>query len=564
MNKKMVVLIAIILFASLALAACGTAETSTAPPASTTQTAIATTTKAPVVTTTAAPVVTSAPTSVAKTTTAPVATSKPPATTAGPQQYGGVLKIIVSGSPLMLGDPPLMTDSNSIMGSIPCLQSLVFSDNAGQMQGVLATDWTIAEDGKSITLNLRKGVKFHDGTDFNAQAAKWNLDRFLASKRSEAAQWDSIEVINDYTIKLKLKSFQNTILNGLEGLAGAMVSPTAGQKNGADWMKLNPVGTGPYKLKNFSRDVTLEYTRFDDYWGGKPYLDGIQFFYIADGTTAQLAFQSGVADVVSTMTDSVTADLLKRGFRMEKRPGAMMNLIPDSKHSTSPFADVKVRQAVSYAIDRQGISNTLGYGLWEVVDQPAIGNHFGRVDNSPYKYDVAKAKQLLKESGYPNGVKASIISASTFARDPLVAIQAQLAAVGINLELKIVEFAAWNDYVLKGWDNALLWVTQGATDTNYVAFLDRYYGAKTTRYPVMQKPAGLTDLIDKALATPDFATEKSLCQQAVRMILDDCTAIPVYAGSAAYVMTDKPRDTYFSNLGGSGFRWSAEKAWLSK
>jgi len=96
MNKKMGVLIAIILFASLALAACGTAETSTAPPASTTQIAIATTTKAPVVTTTAAPVVTSAPTSVATTTAAPVATSKPPATTAGPQQYGGVLKIIVS------------------------------------------------------------------------------------------------------------------------------------------------------------------------------------------------------------------------------------------------------------------------------------------------------------------------------------------------------------------------------------------------------------------------------------------------------------------------------------
>jgi len=450
------------------------------------------------------------------------------------------------------------------MGVIPCLQALVFPDNAGKMQGVLATDWTVAPDSKSITFNLRKGVKFHDGTDFNAQAAKWNMDRQKATNKVEVAQWESIEVVSDYTIKLNLKTFQNTILNGLEGAAGQMVSPTAGQKNGADWMKLNPVGTGPYKIKSFSRDVTLEYTRFDDYWGGKPYLDGIQFFYIADGTTAQLAFQSGVADVVSTMTDSVTADLLKRGYKMEKRPGAMMNLMPDSKHATSPFADVKVRQAVSYAIDRHGISNTLGYGLWEVVNQPAIASHFGHVDNSPYKYDVAKAKQLLKESGYPNGVKASIISASSFARDPLVAIQAQLAAVGINLELKIVEFAAWNDYVLKGWDNALIWVTQGATDTNYVAFLDRYYGAKATRYTVMQKPAGLTDLIDKALATADYETEKSLCQQAVKMILDDCTAIPVYAGSAAYVMTDKPRDTFFSNLGGSGFRWSAEKAWLSK
>jgi len=128
----------------------------------------------------------------------------------------------------------------------------------------------------------------------------------------------------------------------------------------------------------------------------------------------------------------------------------------------------------------------------------------------------------------------------------------------------LVEFAAWNDYVSKGWDNALLWVTQGATDTNYAAFLDRYYGAKSIRYPVMAKPPGLTELIEKALATPDYATEKGLCQQAVKMIVDDATAIPVYTGSAAYVLTDRVHDTFFSNVGGSGFRWSAEKAWLSK
>jgi peptide/nickel transport system substrate-binding protein len=562
MINKLGILLAILVIASLALAACGTSATSTTPPATVVQTTAPAT--KPAVTTTA-PVATSQPTSVAVTTVPPVIPSTKPVTTiAGPQQYGGILRIIVGSSPLVLGDPTLMTDSNSNMGMIPCLQALIFSDNAGKMLPVLATDWTVATDNKSITFNLRKGVKFHDGTDFNAQAAKWNLDRMKATNRGEVTQWDSIEATGDYSIRLNLKSFQNTILNGMEGTAAVMVSPTAAQKNGLDWIKLNPVGTGPYKFKSFSRDVSLEYTRFDDYWGGKPFLDGIKFIYIADGTTAQLAFQSGVSDVVSTMTDSVTADLIKRGYIMEKRPGAMMNLIPDSKHTTSPFADLKVRQAISYAIDRQGLANTLGYGLWEVVNQPAIASHFGHIDNSPYTYDVAKAKQLMKESGYPNGIKASIISSGSFVRDPLVVIQAQLAAIGIAAELKVVEFAAWNDYVSKGWDNALLWVTQGATDTNYVAFLDRYYGAKATRYPVMQKSKELTDLIDKALATPDYATEKSLCQQAVKMIVDDATAIPVYTQSAAYVLTDKVRDTYFNNLGGSGFRWAAEKAWLSK
>jgi peptide/nickel transport system substrate-binding protein len=559
MVKRFIILVTVLLIASLTMAACSTPASST--PAKTTPPVSSTASK------TTSPVTAVPPASATSTSTTLATASPKPSVTpaAGAQQYGGILKIIASVSPLYLGDPTLMTDSNSNMGMIPCLQALLLSDNDGKMQGILASDWTIAQDGKSITFNLGKGIKFQDGTDFNAQAAKWNLDRIMAANRTEAAQWNSVEVTGDYAIRLNLKSFQNTVLNGLEGTAGCMVSPAAAQKNGLEWIKLNPVGTGPYKFKSFSRDVSLEYSRFDDYWGGKPYLDGIQFTYIADGTTAKMSFQTGAADIISTKTDSVTADLVKQGYKLEKRPASMMLLIPDSKHANSPLADVKVRQAINYGFDRQGLANTLGYGLWEVVNQPAVAGQFGHVDNCPYTYDVTKAKQLMKESNYPNGFKTTFISSTTVVKDPLVAIQAQLADIGITAELKMVEYAAWNDLVAKGWDtNALLWASQGATDTNYVAFLDRYYGAKSNRYPVMARPAGLTELIDKALATPDYASEKSLCLQAVKMTVDDATTIPVYCGSAAYVLTNRVHDTYFSNVGGSGFRWSVEKAWLSK
>ena len=210
------------------------------------------------------------------------------------------------------------------------------------------------------------------------------------------------------------------------------------------------------------------------------------------------------------------------------------------------------------------MANTLGYGLWEVVNQPASAAQFGRIDNSPYTYDLAKAKQLMKDSGYPNGFKTSIIASNTYVRDPLVAIQAQLAAIGITAELKIVEFAAYNNYVNQGWDNALLWATQGATDTNYVAFLDRYYAANAVRYPVLAKPAGSGDIISKALLATDYATQKSLSQQVVKMLVDDCTAIPVFIQAASFILNSSVHDTNYSNVGGSGFRWSAEKAWLSK
>jgi len=565
MVKRLFVMVAVLLIASLMLAACSSTQsspTTSSTPAKTN----------PPITTVAQPTsaaVTSAPpTTIPSTSTVSTATSPKPSVTPTPgvQQYGGILRQVTMGSPLILGDPTLSTDSNSIGAEVCSIETLVNTDNSGQFHGVLATDWTIAPDGKSITLKLRKGVKFQDGTDFNAQAVKWNLDRYYQAYKtaSPTNQWDGIDVIDDYTVKLNLKSFMNTIVNGLDGNAGMMISPTAFQKNGADWVKTNSCGTGPYMLKSFSRDVKTEYTRFNDYWGGKPYLDGMQLLPIADATTAQLFFQSGGCEVAGISSDTVVNDLVKKGYLLERRPGAMPVLIPDSKHTSSPFSNLKVRQAIMYAIDRQGICNSLGYGLWEPAYQPAAAYQFGHIDNVPYTYDVAKAKQLMKEAGYPNGFKASIISSSSFNKDPLIAVQAQMAAIGITIDLKMVEFAAWNDYVNKGWDNALLYGLQGATFTNYVSHLTQYFSSTAVRYPVMARPAGLDDLINKALATPDYKTEKDLCQQAVKMIVDDATAIPLYIPPASFVLTDKVHDTHFDSLAGAGFRWGITTAWLSK
>jgi peptide/nickel transport system substrate-binding protein len=562
MKKSVFLLLAFLIIVALSLVACSSPTTSPATTAPVSKPPVATT-ALPAATTTSAP--TTAPPSPSVIVPAPVQSATPTAS-AGAPQTGGTLRVILFGTPLFIGDPTLFTDSNSNMAAIPDLEALVFSDNSGQFRGVLATSWTVAQDGKSVTFNLRKGVKFHDGTDFNAAAAKWNMDRYMAANPGTVPLWAGIDVVDDYTIKLNLKSFQNTVLNGLEGASGMMVSPTAAQKNGLDWMKSNEAGTGPFTLKSFSRDVSVQFTRFDGYWGPKPYLDGVTFNVIADANTARMAFEGGQNDVFSSPVDSVTADLVKKGYILQYRPGPLMSLVPDSKHDTTPFSKVAVRQAVSYAIDREGMAKTLGFGFWEVTYQPNAAYQFGHIDPGqvPYKYDPAKAKQLLAAAGYPNGFTTQIITASSFAKDPVLAMQANLKDVGITVNINTVEFAAWNNFVTKGWDNGLIWVTQGATDTNYGAFLDRYFSATATRYPVLNKSTALTDLITKVVATPDYATEKSLAQQAVKMLVDDCTTIPVFIQPANYVLQKNVRDTNFSNLGGSGFRWSPGQAWLSK
>jgi peptide/nickel transport system substrate-binding protein len=561
LKTRVCLLLAVLVIIILALVACS--SPTTPPPSSS-----APASKPPV--TTAPPPVTAPPSSAAPTASVLVPpTLRPTASeaTAGTQKSGGTLRLILASSPLFLGDPALGVDVSSIYSYIPSIEALVNSDNSGKMNGVLATAWTVAPDGKSIVFNLRKGVKFHDGTDFNAAAAKWNMDRFMTANKGTVPLWTGIDVVDDYTIKLNLKSFQNTILNDLESVAGMQVSPTAGQKNGVDWMKLNEAGTGPFTLKSFSRDVNEQYTRFDGYWGGKAFLDGISIQFIADANTARAALESGAADVFNSNTDAIVFDLVKKGYKLENRPGPLMVLVPDSKHDTSPLSKPGVRQAISYAIDRDSMAKSLGYGYWEVENQLSASYQFSHLDASqvPYKYDPTKAKQLLTAAGYPNGFTTSIIYTTTFGNsDPLMAIQSNLKDIGITANINLLQFAAWNDVVLKGWDNGMVWAVQGATDTNYAAFLNRYYSATATRYPVLAKPAGLTDLIDQALTTADYATEKSLCQKALKLLTDDCTTVPTYISSANYVMQKYVMDTKFSNLGGAGFRWSPQTAWLNK
>ncbi|MDD1710093.1 MAG: ABC transporter substrate-binding protein, partial [Methanoregulaceae archaeon] len=434
-------------------------------------------------TTTPPSAATTIPTTAAtSTTTKPVTT--PATTTTAAQQYGGTLRIITVNSPQALGDPlQVRLFFGSIMAFIPCLESIIVFDNGGVPHGVLAESWTTAENKSSITFNLRKNVKFHDGTPFNAAAAKWNLDRMLSANVSTTATWSGIDVVDDYTIRINLKSYMNTILNGLEGTTGLMISPTAFKANGAEWAKTHAVGTGPYKLSSFVPDTSVDYVRFEDYWGGRPFLDGVKFIVIADATTAQMTFLAGQADVLASSSDANTADLASKGYKVETRPAASMVLLPDSIHPASPLSKLQVRQAISYSIDNTAIAKAFGYGYWIPATQLAAPQQFGYVPNLGYQpINIEKAKQLLTAAGYENGFTTKLITSSALANDPLVSIQNYLKAVNITATIETNSQAAWNDMAIKGWDSGMMWITLGATDTNYGSYLDRYFGALSIYY----------------------------------------------------------------------------------
>lgn len=549
MKKTLFLLMAGVLLLVLLLSACAQqTPTPTAKPTATT-TAPATTKPAP-------------------TTTVPATTTKPatPSTGPGGQKYGGTLIVITPSTPLAFGVPALLgLDAGSIGAAIPAIQTLVNNDNSGKTTGTLAESWKIDVANKTITFSLRKGIKFHDGTDFNAQAAKWNMDQVLAKKISQTAQWNSVDIVDDYTVRVNLKTYQNTALTNFESSAGMMISPTAFQKNGEEWAKINPVGTGAFKLKNFQRDVSLEYEKNTDYWEkGKPYLNGLKFQFIKDAVTARMAFQAKQGDVVTNQTEDAIQELKKAGFKTESRIGAAMVLIPDSTHKDSPFANIKVRQAVALAIDRDTICDRIGFGTWDPMNQPAAKTHFGQINITGKTYDPLKARQLLAEAGYPNGFTTTITTSSTFTQNTVQALQAYLDEVKITVKLDVVTFAKWNEMVYAGWNNSLMYVTQGATDTNYCSFLDRYYSAAATRYPVLKKPDGLTAQITDMLNETEYDKYVALSQKAVKILVDDMTVIHIYVGNATNVLQTYVNDTSFNSLSGSGFRWYPENAWLNK
>ncbi len=322
----------------------------------------------------------------------------------------------------------------------------------------LASAWTVSPDGRTYTFKLRQGVKFQDGTAFDAAAVKFNIERDLdpAVRNPSRFYWNlldpsNIETPDPYTIVLHFRQPDPTLLEKLATTTVDIVSPTAVKTLGNAKLALGPVdaGTGPYVFKEWIHGDHLTFARNPNYWGRKPYFDQVIFRVVPNAGTretmlragdVQMAFEPPAPDVPAMRKDPslrVVEGLTDRDIFI-----GMNNLY-------GPLKDVRVRQALNYAVNKQALIHSVVFGLANVLESPTTPNLFGytRIQPGGWPFDPARAKKMLADAGYPNGF-AIVLRAPTgrYIQDYQAAqgVAAQLANVGVQAT---VETADWPSYI---------------------------------------------------------------------------------------------------------------------
>ena len=314
----------------------------------------------------------------------------------------------------------------------------------------LALKWEQSKDGMSWTFSLRKGVKFHDGTPFNAEAAKVFFERMIGpEKPSRAALYTpfvkSVDVVDEYTVKVNMVAPFAFFLNNLAHSASGIISPTALKTYGKD-ISRRAVGTGPFKFVEWVHGDHLTMVRNDDYWGGKPYLDQIIVKTVKEDSARVMMLQSGDAQLIVRIPSEDIPRLEKDSNLKLDSTETLRTLYLQINCAKKPFTDVRIRQAIAHAIDKESIVKNIYQGRALVAQNIVAPLTTGYVPIKGLSYDPERAKKLLAEAGYPNGLKAKFWSPQgRYPKDfeMAQAIQQQLKKAGIDCTLDTMEWAAY-------------------------------------------------------------------------------------------------------------------------
>ena len=374
---------------------------------------------------------------------------------------GGTVNIPITDDPTTLQGWMLRNSNESVLSSA-IYETLLAYDETGTPQPYLLESFEADPEALTYTLVVKDGITFQDGTPLDAEAVKWNLDYYKENGVLTGSYYnsvESVEVVDEKTVVVHMSTW-DALFNYALARTCYICSPTAVEELGADGFNEKPIGTGAFKVTEWVHGQGIYCEKYEDYWQGEPYLDNVNFVIYASTATQQAALEVGDLDVMNLSGDVVTADALKaQGYNLTNAaiPATGYTLCFNSQ-ADGPLADVRVRQAICYAVDSDTICNSLlGNGEYGTAStQWAVSTSSEYNDEiTGYPYDVEKAKDLLAEAGYADGFDLTInFQVGDFAKSVCQVIQNELLEIGINVTLNQIEVANYANY-LGEWDGVL-------------------------------------------------------------------------------------------------------------
>ena len=399
---------------------------------------------------------------------------------------------------------------------------------AGPDGGVIpavASDYKMSPDGKKYTFTLREGVTFHNGEQVKAEDVLYSLDRCAGSENNGVpliAAFSNVAAIyaaDDRTVCVELKEPSLEFLNSM---TAAIIPNGSGEKISAD-----PVGTGPFKFVSYHPQNSMEMVRFDGYWGAAPKLEKVTFKIITEVNTLVLGLKGGTLDMVIHMPNTVAAEVQKDFTVLEGTMKLVQALYLNN--AVKPFDDVRVRQAMYYAINVPEIIDFVcdGAGVPTGTSMyPAFTKYFVADLAQVYQHNIERAKQLLKEAGYPNGFDMTITVPGNYEQhvDTGLVLSQQLAEVGINAEVVEVSWESWVTDVYKGRNYQSTVSGIAASDMTAREMLDRYTTTHSKNFIGFSNEE-YDKVVAQAIVTLDMEEQVALYKRAQEILNEQAASL---------------------------------------
>lgn len=473
------------------------------------------------------------------------APSAPPGGTSTPSSPAGTLTIAMRGD-IQSAHPYLSYDIVGISYRENVFDGLVEWGYDGKIVPGLAESWKV--DGTTITFTLRKGVKFHSGDPFTADDVKFSIDH-LKSKElnsgsaSNVAAIESVKVVDPNTVQLLLNKIDARLFDVLANNV-SIIPAKYFQSLGLDGFSAKPVGTGPFKFVSWAKDDKIVMEANESYWDGsfkgKPLVKTLTFRSIPTAATRVAELKAGSVDIMQDLAPDQVDPLKSAGFNVVESKSPVYNWAFFSSAGTAdaakPLKDQRVRQAMNYAVDTATIIKTvlggharqLAAGITDLTDGYTS-------DLKPFSFDQAKAKDLLTQAGYPSGFSIEGDISSSQKPDVAQAIIAQLAQVGIKVNLNALPTAVFNDRWIKKQLDPLYFVTWNTF--THPALYDLLAGCKGFISSFCSD--GAQKYLDQGGATLDQAAQTTAYTQAAKVFATDPFGIYISADNALYGLSSK-------------------------